>query len=86
MEKLMPVANKLFEKWTDGLDRDTQHATWNAVAAECQAEGISVEDGISLKNCVRNWINRAEVKSSSNICHKFVLICINHLLIFSKIL
>lgn len=60
----MPVANKLFEKWTDGLDRDTQHSTWNAVAAECQAEGIFVGDGMSLKKCVRNWINRAEVKSS----------------------
>lgn len=61
MKKLIPVANKLFEKWADGIDRDTQQATWNDVATECQAEGLSVGDGMALKNCVRNWINRAEV-------------------------
>lgn len=57
----MPVADKLFEKWTNGLDRSTQHATWNSVAEECQIEGIFYGSGLALKNCVRNWMNRAEV-------------------------
>lgn len=61
MQKLIPVANKLFEKWTVGLDRTTQHATWDSVAKECQLEGIYDGNGLALKNCVRNWLNRAKV-------------------------
>lgn len=62
MGKLIPVADKLFEKWTIGLDRSTQQATWNLVAEACEKEGIYVGDGAALKNCVRNWINRTQVR------------------------
>lgn len=62
MNKLMPFADKLFEKWSDGLVRSKQHATWNSVAEECQMEGFFFGNGLALKNCVRNWINRVEVR------------------------
>lgn len=45
MTKLISVADKLFEKWTTGLDRSTQQTTWNLVAEECEMEGINVRDG-----------------------------------------
>lgn len=61
MQKLLPVAKNLFEKWNNELDRSTQHNTWNSVAKDCEMEGIYVGGGIALKNCVRNWINRVEV-------------------------
>lgn len=61
MEKLIPFAGQLFEKWNEGLDRESQHTLWNSLAEGCRMDGISFENGIALKNRVRNWVNRAEV-------------------------
>lgn len=66
MKKLLPVADKLFEKWTIGLDRATQHATWSSIAEQCELDGIPVGNGLQLKNCVRNWINRAQVRTKNS--------------------
>lgn len=67
MTKLIPVANKLFEKWTNGLDRTTQHATWNAVAEECQIEGICCKDGLTLKNYVTTQFVILQARITSGI-------------------
>lgn len=59
---MIPFAGQLFEKWNEDLDRESQHTLWNSLAEECRMDGISFENGIALKNRVRNWVNRAEVR------------------------
>lgn len=61
LEKCLKHADKLYEKFSQTVNRKTQSNAWNDVANELKDEGISVPDIHKLKQNVSNWVNRATV-------------------------
>lgn len=61
MKMCMKHSDKLYEKFSQSVDRKTQFSAWNDVLKELETEQIKVENVHKLKQNVTNWIRRATV-------------------------
>lgn len=62
IEKLMPHARNLFEKFNNKVNKTTSVDLWISLVAQLKEEdNIEYEDWFKLKENVRNWYGRALV-------------------------
>lgn len=61
LEKLMPHAQSLFEKFNVNLNKTQVKSQWMKIRDELENEGVKFEDWFKLKENVRNWYGRAVV-------------------------
>lgn len=61
IQKLMPHARNLFEKFNANLNKTKTIDLWKSICAELEEEGIKFDDWFKLKENVRNWYGRAIV-------------------------
>lgn len=61
VQTCMKHADKLYEKYSQNVDRKTQSMTWTTVLNELKDDGIFVSDVQKLKQNVSNWLRRATV-------------------------
>lgn len=72
MQTCLKYADKLYEKYSQSVDRKTQSNTWANVANELKDDGISEHDVQKLKQNVTNWIRRATVSNFIYIDEFFI--------------
>lgn len=61
IQKCLKHADKLYEKFSQSVNRKTQMSKWQEVADELTSDGTAVSDVHKLKQNVTNWIRRATV-------------------------
>lgn len=67
MQTLFGAPEKLFEKYSHDVNRNTQRESWEKIALELTNAGIIVKDIVSLKTNVHNWTRRALVSRNTSI-------------------
>lgn len=67
IEKCMKYADRLYEKFSQNVNRKTQSSAWNDVANELKDEGIIISDTHKLRQNVSNWVHRATVSKPKYI-------------------
>lgn len=69
LQKLMPNARNLFEKFNASLNKSASIDLWKSICKELAEEGIVFDDWFKLKENVRNWYGRAIVSITLLVIH-----------------
>lgn len=67
MQKCITFADKLYEEFTQSVNRKTQSSAWKDLAQELNDDGIAVIDVHKLKQNVTNWVRRANVSKKLHL-------------------
>lgn len=69
IQKLMPQARNLFEKFNANVNKASSVELWKSVVAQLKEEDdIEFDDWFKLKENVRNWYGRALVCIAYVVC------------------